>query len=188
MGILSNVVLLLVSLGWDPIAFNVWRDPQKELWVSGQNEKSKSDNVIIYAIADSSNFKQLQRASKHYNGKGIEHGIDWATTLKWLNNLRRKGEIDRANALETILCGACWPLARVAEIHPEVSPLCAFCLLEPGDALHFFWTCPRHSQCEAEEVASTQDLVAKASTDGQVNPSLWYRGIQTSRSIEIDKG
>ena len=187
-GILSNVVLLLVSLGWDPMAFNVWTDPQKELWVSGQNEKSKSDNVIIYAIADSSNFKQLQRASKHYNGKGIEHGIDWATTLKWLNNLRRKGEIDRANALETILCGACWPLARVAEIHPEVSPLCAFCLLEPGDALHFFWTCPRHSQCEAEEVASTQDLVAKASTDGQVNPSLWYRGIQTSRSIEIDKG
>ena len=170
------------------MAFNVWTDPQKELWVSGQNEKSKSDNVIIYAIADSSNFKQLQRASKHYNGKGIEHGIDWATTLKWLNNLRRKGEIDRANALETILCGACWPLARVAEIHPEVSPLCAFCLLEPGDALHFFWTCPRHSQCEAEEVASTQDLVAKASTDGQVNPSLWYRGIQTSRSIEIDKG
>ncbi len=123
-GILSNVILLLVSLGWEPTAFNIWRDPQKEFWVSGQNEKSKSDNVIIYAIVDSSNFKQLQRASKHYNGKGIEHGIDWATTLKWLNRLKHKGEIDKANALETIMSGACWPLARVAEIHPEVSPLC----------------------------------------------------------------
>ena len=71
-GIMSNVIFILVSLGWDPVAFNIWRDPQKEVWISGQNEKSKSDNVVINAVVDYSKFKQLQRASKPYNGKGIE--------------------------------------------------------------------------------------------------------------------
>ena len=79
---MSNVILLRIPLGWDPVAFNIWRDPQKDLWISGANEKSKSDNVVINAVVDSSNLLQLQRASKHYNGKGIQKGIDWATTLK----------------------------------------------------------------------------------------------------------
>ncbi len=89
-GIMSNVILLLISLGWDPIAYNVWRDPQKDLWVSGASEKSKSDNVVIYAVVDSSNLLQLQRASRHYHGKGIQNGIDWATTLGYLNKLRKR--------------------------------------------------------------------------------------------------
>ena len=184
---MSNVIFILVSLGWEPVAFNIWRDPQNELWISGQNVKSKSDNVVINAIVDSSNFKQTQRASKHYNGKGIEHGIDWATTLKYVNKLRKRGEIDRANAMETIISGACWPQARVAEIHPEVSPDCPHCLAEPEDALHFFWTCPRHDACEAEEVVETQKLVIKAVAEGQDNPALWCRAVQGLKGIAISR-
>ena len=184
-GIMSNVILLLISLGWDPVAFNIWRHPQKDLWISGASEKSKSDNVVINAVVDSSNLIQLQRASKHYNGKGIQNGIDWATTLGYLNKFRKRGEIDRANAMETIISGACWPQARVAEIHPEVSPMCQYCFSEPEDALHFFWTCPRHSACEAEEVAESQDLIELAIEDGQDNPSKWYRGIMSSSDISI---
>ena len=186
-GIMSNVILLLISLGWNPIASNVWKDPQGELWVSGSGEKSKSDHVIIYAVIDSSNSIQLQRASKHHHGIGIQYGIDWAITLRFLNGLRKKGLSNMANAMETIISAACWPLARVAEIHPEVSPICEYCMSEPEDDLHFYWTCPRHDLCEAEEVADSQDLIQMAVENGQINPSRWYRGIMNKEDMDIGR-
>ena len=149
--IMSNIIYIVLTVGWTPTAYTIWTDTAHTMWISSTGPKAKADNVIIYAVVDASNDIQLKRACAHFCGQGIENGIDWNATYQTNTYFRNKNQYDKLNALETIQVAAAWPNARVNSIHPEVSPLCKLCG-QTDTMLHSFWTCPCHANSLAPEI------------------------------------
>ena len=72
-----------------------------------------SSAPLIHELIESYHRTQYTRASKHYDGAGIEYGIDWQSTLCTLRKLRKAKLTAEYSALETVFAGSCWPEARV---------------------------------------------------------------------------
>ena len=135
-----------------------------------------SPQALASAITRDLLNKDLVKAAEHYNGKGIDKGIDFSATLSVLRSLKGNHYAFKC-ALETVISAATWPNARVAEAYPQVSPKCVRCGAENDDALHCFWQCPANNNIEEESVSSTQSLCGAAQAQVLTHPCLWLRGI-----------
>ena len=102
------------------------------------------------------------RASRHFDGGGIEYNIDWNATLAVLRSLRKGKHTAQYAALETVMAGACWPIARVHEAFPNVDPICEFCGLDTGDSLHVFWGCDSIAAYDNEFIHDSNNLRPRA--------------------------
>jgi hypothetical protein len=78
-GIMSNVLVMLWQAGWNPIAFNVWIDSEGDQWELKPG--STVSHIVAAAITRSHYSLESQRASLHYNGKGMHGGVDWISHL-----------------------------------------------------------------------------------------------------------
>ena len=185
-GLMSNVLYILIKGDWDPIAFNYWKDPDKAGWAIV--DWSVSPDIVAAAITKSYFSKDLTRAALHYNGKGMEGGIDTDITFRHLKSRKDfyDSDLQYKAALETILSGCTWPNERVHEAFPHVDNICTRCNGAVDSALHCFWTCPCNANFEHEAVTSTQKLVAQAAKEAADYPCLWLRGILPSKFTTLD--
>ncbi len=187
-GIMSNVIVMLISLGWNPAHIYIWESPSGVAFVSG----SFLDNTshLLFDIIDSYNALQFPRVSQHFDGKGIEKGVDFEVTFSLLRAYRRnksgkeprwKPEYaeSRAAALETAFSGSLWPQSRVSDAFPDVSNECLWCGEPRADSLHDIYLCPHLFESEDSSILETNDLVEEAIEKANSNPCLWFRGIAT---------
>ena len=187
-GIMSNVIVMLISLGWNPAQIDIWESPSGLAFVLG----SFLDNTshMILDIIDSYNALQFPRVSQHFDGKGIEKGVDFGVTFSLLRAYRRnksgkeprwKPEYaeSRAAALETAFSGSLWPQSRVSDAFPDVSNECLRCAEPHADSLHDIYLCPHLFESEDSSILETNDLVEEAIEKANSNPCLWFRGIAT---------
>ena len=183
-GIMSNIICMLITLGWVPHAYNYWRDQNGNLW----NWKALSNcKTLVYALIKTAHARQLSRAAQHHDGLGIENGINWDYTLRYVRALRKIPNLySHRAALETIMSGACWPAARVASINPLFSSRCMRCGAEVETSLHTFWTCPANNNLTEEEVTSTQGLIPAAERQANVMPCFWLRGLMPDHMSYIE--
>ncbi len=173
-GIMSNLIYLLLQAKWDPVSFRLWREPDGSEWaIAGE---IISADAVAAALIRSFLRLDLKTASAHYNGFGIQDGIDYHNTMNVTRGLSPTSYPYKC-ALETILAAATWPAERIHEIHPDVDPICPRCGQAVESALHCFWTCPCNAQSEDDEVASTQALIPAAIAKAEDLPCLWLRGI-----------
>ena len=116
-GILSNVICILIQAKWSPIAYNVWRDDIGNIWAI-VNLKISPDNVAT-AIYHSYLRIDLARASQHYNGRGIEHGVDFENTFRYPRAIKdcTDTQYQFKSALSTVMAGGCWPASRINSIN-----------------------------------------------------------------------
>ena len=184
-GLLSNVVANLIHIGWNPVSFSEWVDPDGDTWSLGTSEDSaKSINpaLLIYKIQDSAAQILWSKASSHHLGAGLDRGFAFSYTMTILHKFRKEKRYDWAAALETIMCGACWPPSRKADagLVPQAENVCKFCGHEGVDDFHQFWGCPSLDSSEWPEVKATQYLVPRAKVEGVKYPCLWLRGLLPS--------
>ncbi len=136
---------------------------------------------------DSYNILQLPRASLHYDGLGIQFGIDFDSTLQVLRALRRNRDgkekrwaddfaSSRSAALETILTGASWPQARIASCFNGESAACLLCGHPFADALHTYYLCPVVNAFDDDNVQDTNDLAIDAVSHADTYPCMYFRG------------
>ena len=182
-GILSNVIYMLHRSGWDPISYNLWADPQGDIWTL--HKDGCSPQGVAAMIIKSHNAKEALRASEYYGGRGMEHDIDWNISLS-LNRGEFSKHYPALCGLQTIQCGACWPAHRISEIDPTFSPSCPRCGHECEDSLHTFWTCPANDNLTDDAVANTQYLIPKAVSGALEAPCLWLRGLMPATMVVID--
>lgn len=141
-------------------------------------------SIVAAAIIQDLHNNQLVRASKHYNGYGIQLGIDWETTLRYVRTLRKiPSEYPQQAALETIMCAACWPAQRIHESYPSFPVICPRCNLASESDLHVFWMCPANAAIEDAAVSSTQALIPQAVFEASSKPCMWLRGLLPSSTI-----
>ena len=138
-GLMSNVISMLLNLGWYPTAYNVWEDPVTGTWTL--TDASVAPHVVIRKLIDSSHTNRLAQASLHHNGEGMQKGVDWNCTLSYSRSLNSPADYNHKCALETIMCGATWSNNSVSQIHSDVEDICARCG-NPGDTdFHTLWEC-----------------------------------------------
>ena len=179
---MSNVIIMLLELKWAPHSFNCWEDPLGEFWVL--DDFSVSSHNFSKHVASFFIKRDLDRARHHFNGQGIERGIDWDATLRTVKAHKSAEHYPFKCALETIISGATWPLTRIAMFSP-INTLCNRCGTAPEDSLHTFWTCPANCNLESEHVADTQKFIHTAITESIIEPCLWLRGILPSHYTHI---
>jgi len=185
-GIMSNVIYIVHHAGWNPICFNCWVDTNGDSWSIG-NFKVSPD-IIAAQITYSYIQQSVKRASEHYDGKGMQEGIDVGSTIRYVRSIKTHYELSYQYkaALETIIAGACWPAARINAINPDVSDLCPRCKTEPETSLHTFWTCRCNTDIDIQAVQATQELIPKAVAGSGEDECLWLRGILPSKYTFID--
>ena len=102
---MSNIIYNLFSLSWLPMSFDVWIDPQNCAWKLNMLDSPKG---IIRQLIQCYDRQQCTEAAKHYNGKGMEEGVDWQVTLSYLQSQTFKSNDEYASkcALEAIISGS----------------------------------------------------------------------------------
>ncbi len=182
-GIMSNLISILVAAGWQPTLFNCWTDESGDRWVL--TDFSVSSDVVANAIIKAFFSKELVRAATHYNGKGIQDGIDFHNSM-FIPRTLKDTQYPLKCALETVLGAGAWPEARINSIHPSHSPACTRCGCPLDDALHSFWTCPANSSIEEPSVVDSQNLIDEAVANADEFPCMWLRGILPAKFTYID--
>ena len=130
----------------------------------------------------------LKAAASHYNGKGIENGIDVDSTLRALRGLKdnKPHHYQLKCSIESVLAASTWPAARVNEIHNSFPSVCPRCDICEETALHAFWQCQANANIDEESVSSSQCLCERATVDSLDIPCLWLRGILPDHLTNID--
>ena len=144
-GPLSNVVACLYTLGWNPVAFYEWISPNGDSWtIPTTPGYAFCPYYLVYAIQDQAAALLWAKASQHFNGKGLEHGVAYNYSISLLRNYRLEALYDRAAALETIMSGACWSPQRKFEagLISYDQTVCPMCFEMGCDDYHQFWGCP----------------------------------------------
>jgi len=185
-GILSNVIYILIKARWKPIAYNAWRDEDQSLWVLTPGEVSP--NAVTAAIVKATTRVELKNAALHYNGLGIQDGIDLDSTLSLTRSLdqSKPAQFQTKCAVETVLSAGAWPAERVHSIHPSFPSTCNRCGHSNETALHTYWECPANSNIEHDAVINTQYLCERAIQRSHELPCLWLRGLLPSHLTVVD--
>ena len=134
--------------------FNCWQDHLGAVWTI--TDFSVAPDIVAAAVTQSFFDARLQRASTHYNGKGMDKGIDIDSTLRYIRNIKSDKTNDISYqykaCLETVIVAGCWPAARIALCSPSHPTVCARCGQSSEDCLHVFWTCPCNRDFTHEDV------------------------------------
>ena len=136
-GLMSNVMYLVHGAGWTPVSVSKWLDPDNQLFMLNHNV---SPDIVSSLLTKAYLSSALVVAAKGYNGKGMEGGVDFDSTLNFIRRSRSVDYPDKCT-LEAIMANCMWPADRIYQINPSFAPLCPRCGLEPETALHCFWTC-----------------------------------------------
>jgi len=184
-GIMSNVIYILTCAGWTPRLYNCWEDSDGS--IRAITDFQVAPDIVAAAIARSFFNLDLQRAAAHYNGGGVDQGVDVDSTLKFLRNTRTNTNPDYrfVACLETIIAAGAWPAARIHEVHPDFSSECPRCHAAPETALHTFWQCPCNNDIDHIAVKHTQVLCKEAAKGVELFPCFWLRGIMPAEFTEI---
>jgi len=185
-GIMSNVIYILNQAKWVPRTFDCWEDPQGSAWII--KDYKTAPDIVAAAITRSYLEVDLPRAAQHYNGLGMQEGIDADNTIRYLRTLKSDSNVDYGYKamLETIMSGAMWPATRIASIRPLFCTLCPRCQLEPETPLHTFWTCPCNKQIDEPIIQNTDKYIQYAVQEEHVYPCLWFRGILPKKFTDIN--
>ena len=114
-GIMTNIICILLNLGWQPKLFNEWIDHSGNTW---KLDMSVAPLVVAKALIHKHISMEMFRASTHYDGKGLEFGVEWHITLSKLRSLRKKNYVASC-ALESIMSACNWPQARIHQADPN---------------------------------------------------------------------
>ena len=179
-GLVSNVVASLYAIRWLPLTYFEWHAPNGVIWnIPSQLGFSFHDMHLIRSIQDDAVLSHWAAAQHHYNGKGLASGFSHAYSMTLLRRWRKEKIFDRAAALETMMCAACWsPQRRYdAGLIPASENVCPQCQQSGAGDLHQFWTCPALHSSAWPEIANTQHYVSRATNETNSFPCLWLRGL-----------
>ena len=180
-GIMSNVIYTLYLLKWNPSEIGYWEDEAGQRW---QLDLLCNPKVLIIELTKSYNLIQSKQAAWGRNGKGMESGCDWHTTLSLHRTLQYPQHYPARCALETVVSGSCWPEDRIAECNSLHNAACKRCGL-PDNDLHTFWICAHNNNLQDPEVVGTQELIDRAINESEEYACLWLRGILPSSLNKI---
>jgi len=127
-GIASQIVVVLYGLGWIPISYSKWLDPEGNEWILPDETREPFPAMPpIWKIMHSYHKSQVEKASEHFDGSSLKGTIAWDLVLSKNKTLKGKKKYPELAILETAQAGACWPCTRVANAMDKGGCVCELC-------------------------------------------------------------
>ena len=199
-------VAVLHDQSWDLRDPLLWKDPNGDGWIP---DFSMDRKPFLDLIASFASKKLWFDASKHYLGKGLEHGVAWDASvalhkhLLAMNNSAdnvvdefmmddlqsadgHQWHVHAISWLETFMCGGYWTQDRAATVHP-VTNKCPRCGCRVAETpLHMIWTCPANQRIADQRVENTQKYISQAVEGTQQFECLWLRGLLPASLVRVN--
>ena len=175
-GPMAAVLIVLCECGWKPAAPDSWIDSQGCLW---RFEPGGCLHGFRNQIVNDLAAQLWSKASHHYDGRGMEGGVDIDASKSLLSHLAKHHARNRG-LLEAIMVGATWTLERKHTLMPDKcqSPLCTRCDRRVAEtSFHQCWECPANDDLQDKAVTASNFLKGQARDGASVRPSLWLRGL-----------
>ena len=122
-GPMSATMAVLKDIGWSSRGPTTWIDSRGKTLQLQLNEPHVTATLVDRARTHLEK-RCWATASKHQDGKGLEHGADLTTAKKHHAHLQRKSLIREAGCLDMVLQGAVWTTARRHQAGYADSPAC----------------------------------------------------------------
>ena len=185
-GLLGNVISTLQSLGWNPIAFDCWEDPQGVQWIL-KHSGVFPVHLIVQALQRCAILQLWEKAASHTNGNGMQQGVSYNNTMKYVNHLKKVKDHAKAAACEVVLSAGCWsPFKKwKAGLVTQDAAVCTKCGAQQCDDFHQFWACESHINDTADDIVNSQQYVSQAQAEIDVYPCLWLRGVLPESLVTI---
>ena len=199
---MSATIAAFHDQGWKLPSPVVWQDPKGQEWHA---DFTAAKAPFIRLVAGHAQDRIWAEAASFHDGKGLQHGVHWQSTLALHRRLSKSSAIDGEEQellaleeeadqlpitslswLELFLTGGFWPNDRAYKAGIGVEPKCPRCGCAKEDSLHFFWLCPKNSQVLDPRVKSTQTLLSQAVDGSTENPCLWLRGMLPLSLLHIN--
>ncbi len=185
-GILTNVLGVLLRLDWRPQHIDIWQNPFGEVYTC----EATRNNIapLLKDIINSYNALQYPRAARHYDGKGLEKGVEWCYTLRRVYSWKKSKDSWVASlfaALETLMAGAAWPQARVGNIFADEPIHCLLYGAPLADSLHVLWRCPFVNCIDDHNILKSNKLIPKANSEAADMPCYWLRGLMPKEMGQV---
>lgn len=184
-GIASQIVVILYGLGWIPLSYNKWLDPDGNEWVLPE-ETSEPFPVmqLIWKIMHSYHKSQIEKASEHFDGSSLKGTIAWDVVLSKNKTLKEKKKCPELAILETAQAGACWPCTRVSDVLNKGGSVCELCWQYSESCFHSFWTCKALKNTEDEAIIESQHIIEEL----DVNKLAFYnRRLVQEDELELEE-
>ena len=104
------------------------------------------------------------KAAEHYNGKGLQHGIDTSNTHRHIRSTKTKSDTSYQYkaAVEPIMSACSHPAARIKTINPFHDDICTRCGKAVETDFHVFWQCPCDEEIDHGYVSKSWYLCQQA--------------------------
>jgi len=159
-GIAAQVVVILYSLGWIPVNYDKWLDPDGNEWIlASESTEPFPVMPLIWKILHTYHRKQINKASEHFDGSWLQDTIAWDIVLSKNKTLKNQKKYSELAILETTQAGACWPATRVSDVLNQGGSVCELCWQYSESCFHSFWTCKALKNTEEEAIIESQHLI-----------------------------
>ena len=104
-GPMSAVLLTMTKLGWKAAAPDRWYETGSSpgWWIMDPSMSCTQD--LCDAVAAAARSQIWKQAGQHFEGKGVEQGVDLTVDRAHLKALRKEGRYDEVGMLQAILSG-----------------------------------------------------------------------------------
>ena len=118
------------------------------------------------------------KASLHYQGEGVQEGVDFTVLHRVLKKKSQDGEPEAAGMLRNMASAAFWTEKRLADAGyaSGTSGLCPRCGACDETPLHRFWSCPCNSEVP-DRIVSQTDCYRECAEGEEHLACLWTRGL-----------
>ena len=178
----AAVIATLLDAGWNPSSYHKWKDPQGGPWATCRFEDENLDldpSDLLAKIFDTLSSKIWEKASKHYNAKGMEKGVDMTGLKKHIARLRRQKKFEELGALESAVTATTWTRGKIAAHKKEEVPidetLCQRCHKAIETDYHRIWVCEANDKLRG--CKHSKYLIKRARIGAEKYPCLWLRGL-----------
>ena len=199
---LTATIASFAEQGWKLQSPTSWVDPSGQEWVA---DFAAPKAPFLKMIAGHVQRKIWAEASHFHDGKGLQQGVHWQSTLLLHKRLSKPQCLpeeeqllmaleDQADELpptalswlELFLSGGFWTNDRAFQAGISATAACPRCGFVREDSLHFLWTCPKNATVLDPRVRSTQTLLSQAVDGSKDNPCLWLRGMLPLSMLHIN--
>ena len=177
---MTNVIVLLYDLKSAPNSLNVWTDNCGIRW---RADLRASSNCVAKALIDSYDNLRFVEASGHFDGGGLQHGVEWSSTLATLRSSKTEPKVKAT--ITTIMVACMWPAQHINSISSSHPTICPRCLCGSESSIHTFWQCPANNDSDSDIIRNTNHLSDLAVSDIG-HPCIWTRGVLPLDLVPID--
>ena len=121
-GVMAGTIFVLQSAGWTPTGPWDWTHPCGDRYAVSEEEFQGDPDwePFLEVFRETLRLWVWTAAAEHYNGKGLQCGVETADVSRMMRSLAKRGANKFRGALSTVMSAGYWPRDRLEKAGVKV--------------------------------------------------------------------